>query len=94
MSQLTPGFLESGRTPLPCKALASSVFVDARWNVYPCSMYDAPLGNLRDRGFELMPLWEEPRTRSLQAEIASSRCPNCWTPCEAYQTILGNLARA
>jgi MoaA/NifB/PqqE/SkfB family radical SAM enzyme len=31
-----------------CKALASSVFIDARWNVFPCSMYDASLGNLRD----------------------------------------------
>jgi hypothetical protein len=22
------------------------------------------------------------------------RCSHCWTPCEAYPTILGNLARA
>ncbi len=34
--RLSPAFLASGRTPLPCKALASSVFVDPRWNVYPC----------------------------------------------------------
>lgn len=86
-------FLETGRTPVPCKALASSVFVDARWNVYPCSMWDAPLGNLRDHGFDLAPLWSSGRTASLQREIESGRCPNCWTPCEAYQTILGNLAR-
>jgi len=91
--RLTPEFLASGRTPLPCKALASSVFVDARWNVYPCSMYDAPLGNLRDAGFDLGPLWEGERAVALQREIAERRCPNCWTPCEAYQTILGNLLR-
>ena len=74
-------------------ALASSVFVDARWNVYPCSMYDAPLGNLRDAGFDLAPIWESERAVTLQREIAERRCPNCWTPCEAYQTILGNLLR-
>ena len=91
--KLSPGFLESGRTPLPCKALASSVFVDPRWNVYPCSMYDAPLGGLRERDFDLEGLWHEERTRALQREIAAGKCPHCWTPCEAYQTILGNALR-
>lgn len=91
--KLTPGFLASGKTPLPCKALASSVFVDARWNVFPCSMWDAPLGNLRDRGFALEPMWHEEKTLATRREIAEGRCPNCWTPCEAYQTILGNLTR-
>jgi MoaA/NifB/PqqE/SkfB family radical SAM enzyme len=91
--QLVPGFATSGATPLPCKALASSVFVDAKWNVYPCSMYDAPLGNLRDNGFDLDAVWNSPTTSKLQGEIAERRCPNCWTPCEAYQTILGNLLR-
>jgi MoaA/NifB/PqqE/SkfB family radical SAM enzyme len=90
---LVPGFLETGRTPLPCKALASSVFVDAKWNVYPCSMYDAPLGNLRDNGFDLDAIWNGEQAVKLQGEIAESKCPNCWTPCEAYQTVLGNLLR-
>lgn len=92
--RLTPRFLESGETPLPCKALASSVFIDPRWNVYPCSMYDAPLGNLRELDFDLAGLWVAERTVALQKEIAAGKCPNCWTPCEAYQTILGNVARS
>ena len=91
--RLTPEFLASGRTPVPCKALSSSVFVDARWNVFPCSMYDAPLGNLRESGFDLGRLWETPRAEELRRVIAARRCPNCWTPCEAYQSILGNLLR-
>ena len=90
---LVPGFAVSGRTPLPCKALSSSVFVDAQWNVFPCSMWDEPLGNLRETGFDLEPIWNSPGCAKLQREIAARRCPNCWTPCEAYQTILGNLLR-
>jgi radical SAM protein with 4Fe4S-binding SPASM domain len=90
---LTPSFVETGRTPLPCRALASSVFVDARWNVFPCSMWDAPLGNLRESEFDLDALWRAERTVAMQREIEAGRCPNCWTPCEAYQTILGNLSR-
>lgn len=91
--RLVPGFHKTGRTPLPCKALSSSVFIDAAWNVYPCSMYDAPLGNLREHAFDLAAIWGAPRTVGLQREIAGRRCPNCWTPCEAYQTILGNVLR-
>lgn len=91
--KLTHEFVASGKTPLPCRALASSVFVDARWNVYPCSMWDAHLGNLRDNNFDLAALWNSERAISMQRDILERRCPNCWTPCEAYQTILGNLAR-
>jgi len=90
---LVQPFLATGRTPLPCKALASSIFVDAKWNVFPCSMYDAPLGNLRDTDFDLAAIWDGEKAVGLQREIAASKCPNCWTPCEAYQTILGNLLR-
>jgi MoaA/NifB/PqqE/SkfB family radical SAM enzyme len=90
---LSDEFVATGRTPLPCLALSASVFVDARWNVYPCSMWDLPLGNLRDRGFDLVSLWNGDHAAGVQREIAAGRCPNCWTPCEAYQTILGNLVR-
>lgn len=87
-------FLRTGKSPLPCMALSSSVFVDARWNVYPCTMWDAPVANLRDHAFDLGAVWESDRAKSLAADARALRCPNCWTPCEAYQTILGNLARA
>ena len=91
--RLSSEFLASGRTPLPCKALASSVFIDPRWNVYPCSMWDAPLGGLRERDFDLDGLWHTEATLARRREIEEGRCPHCWTPCEAYQTVLGNLFR-
>ena len=34
------------------------------------------------------------RRRELRADVVEERCSHCWTPCEAYPTILGNLARA
>ncbi len=86
-------FYRIGRSPLPCKALSSSIFVDPHWTLYPCSMWDAPIGNLRDTEFDLAPLWNAEKTRSLRREIEEEKCPHCWTPCEAYQTILGNLPR-
>lgn len=88
---LARSYLRTGECPLPCLSLSSSCFVDPAGTVYPCAGYDRPLGKLREEGFSLGRLWSSPQAVSLRREIISGRCPQCWTPCEAYQTILGNL---
>lgn len=84
-------YLATGVTPMRCHALRSSVFVDSWGDVYPCGMYDAKVGSLREHDFDLMALWNHPDTLALQRDIWDYKCPQCWTPCEANQTILGNL---
>ena len=84
-------YLQTGVTPMRCHALRSSCFVDSWGDVYPCGMYDRKLGNLREHGMALEPIWNAPRTRQTQRQIWDYDCPQCWTPCEAYQSILGNL---
>jgi radical SAM protein with 4Fe4S-binding SPASM domain len=83
-------FLQTGRTPEPCHALRASCFVDPWGVVYPCISYSRPMGRLRDTGMRLDPIWNDARTREVQREIWDGQCPQCWTACEAYQTILGN----
>jgi len=84
-------YLRTGATPMRCHALHSSCFVDSWGDVYPCGMYDAKIASLRDHSFDLEAIWKLPKTRRLQNEIWDYKCPQCWTPCEAYQSILGNL---
>lgn len=84
-------YLRTGVTPVRCHALHSSCFVDSWGNVYPCGMYDAKIASLRDHDYTLETIWNLPRTRELQQEIWDYQCPQCWTPCEAYQSIFGNL---
>jgi radical SAM protein with 4Fe4S-binding SPASM domain len=91
---LVSKYYETGKSPLPCTALSSSCFIDAYWNLYACSIWDAKVGNLREGAFDLRALWDSDRRRALRADVAEERCSHCWTPCEAYPTILGNLARA
>ena len=91
---LIPAYLETGRSPLPCTALSSSCFVDAQWNLYACSMWGERVGNLRTEGFDLDGLWRGERRGALRAQVVGEKCSHCWTPCEAYPTILGNLAAA
>src|SRR5919108_915685 len=85
-------YLRTGLTPVRCHALHSSCFIDSWSNVYPCGMYNAKIANIREYGLDLQAVWNLPRTRQLQREIWEYRCPQCWTPCEAYQSLLGNLA--
>ena len=86
-------YLETGRSPLPCEALSSSLFIASNGDLFPCTSYDFRLGNLRENGFDLRSLWAEERTRRLCREIKLGQCPGCWTPCEAYQTILASFFR-
>ncbi|AMY08136.1 Antilisterial bacteriocin subtilosin biosynthesis protein AlbA [Luteitalea pratensis] len=84
-------FLTTGRTPMPCHALRASCFVDPWGVVYPCITYSRPLGRLRDTGMRLAPIWNAAETGAVQREIWQGQCPQCWTACEAYQSILGNV---
>ena len=84
-------YLQTGLTPMRCHALRSACFVDSWGNVYPCGMYDAKIANLRDHDYNLEEVWTLPRARELQQEIWNYKCPQCWTPCEAYQSLFGNL---
>jgi len=86
-------FLRSGRTPMPCHALRSSAFVDPWGIVFPCLTYTRPLGSLREAAMSLAPIWDSAGVRSVQQEIWRGDCPQCWTACDAYPSILGNALR-
>jgi radical SAM protein with 4Fe4S-binding SPASM domain len=86
-------FVETGRTPVRCHALRSSCFIDPAGTVYPCVAWTRELGNLREAGMALAPLWTGAAAISTQREIWKGSCPQCWTACEAYQSLLGNVLR-
>lgn len=84
-------FMETGKTPVRCHALNASCFIDSWGNVYPCNTYDKKIAGLRDYNYNLETIWNLPETKKLQQEIWRGNCPQCWQPCEAYQSIMGNL---
>jgi radical SAM protein with 4Fe4S-binding SPASM domain len=83
-------FLTTGRTPMPCHSLRASCFIDPWGQVYPCITYARPVGSLRETGMRLEPIWNGEAAVRMQQEIWNGDCPQCWTACEAYQSILGN----
>ncbi|MCX6939029.1 MAG: radical SAM protein [Verrucomicrobia bacterium] len=87
-------YLATGRTRVPCSALQSTAYVSERGDLYPCTIWDKPLGNLRDSGYDLHPLLARARASGVRADVAAGRCPNCWTPCEAYPALAASPLRA
>lgn len=84
-------FVKTGKTPLICKALQTSFFLDSWGNIFPCIIYDKKVGNIRDFGYDARKILASEKVDKIKKEIMLLKCPNCWTPCEAYQTILGNV---
>jgi Fe-coproporphyrin III synthase len=90
---LIPKFIYSKQMPLKCQALASSIFIDAYGDTYPCTIFNKKIGNIKEVGYELIKLWQSSLAIKTRACILSKKCCGCWTPCEAYPTIAGSLLK-
>lgn len=87
-------YLATGQTSIRCSALLSTAYLSEKGEVFPCTIWDKPLGNVRNTGFALMPIIEEARRAGVRRAVAERRCPNCWTPCEAHPAILASPLRS
>lgn len=91
---LVKKYIETGKTPVTCQALAGSVFIDSFGYIYPCSIYSRRLANIKDINYDLESYWDTDEVKQIRKEIEEGKCPHCWTPCEAYQSILAKIGRA
>lgn len=86
-------YLDTDISPIPCKALNSSCFLDPQGDVYPCTIYNHKLGNIREIEYDLKKIWSDKSSDNIRKKIIENECPGCWTPCEAYQSILGSFVK-
>ncbi len=89
--KLSGNYIKTGNCPLKCKSLNSSCFIDPKGNVYPCTIFNKKIGNIRETEYDLNKIWNSKKSKETRKEIKEGKCPGCWTPCEAYQTIMGNI---
>ncbi len=87
-----PRYLETGGMPVRCQALRSTLFLDPYGDIYACSIYDRKVANIRGIDYDLKKLWNSAgEIDDIREEIRDKRCGGCWTPCEAYPSLLGSL---
>ena len=80
-------YLGGEPTGVPCQALRSTCFVSPEGQLYPCHVWDRPLGDLRER--PLAELWRSPEVLAARSEVERLDCGGCFTPCEAYPALAG-----
>jgi MoaA/NifB/PqqE/SkfB family radical SAM enzyme len=83
-------YREPSRRILPCEALKSSLAINPQGLVTPCFLWDQPLGTLDEVNYEVMRIWNGDKAEETRKKIESNECPNCWCPCEAFQSIISS----
>jgi len=76
---------------VPCQALRSAAFIAPEGDLYPCHLYDRPLGNLREHSFEA--LWSGDGVKQARRDIEALSCGGCFSACEAYPALAGAPVR-
>lgn len=78
-------------TPL-CQALNASFYLAPDGIVQPCHIWDRPLGKIGPDQPNLVECLNSEAARNAREAIDERRCRVCWTPCEAYPTLLSTAA--
>lgn len=84
-------FLKTNRTPMNCAALISNIYISEKGDIYPCTIWDKKIGSLRDEQYDLKRIINSEIAKKTKDEIKQKKCPNCWTPCEAFPSIITDI---
>lgn len=81
------------KQPLACVATRSSIAISQEGNIIPCFMWGKTMGSLRELNYDLNSYLQKNarEIKEIKRIINEEKCPNCWTPCEAYQSIINDL---
>ncbi len=86
-------YYQENKIPLRCQALFATCFINPYGTVYPCSIYNKAIAELENYDFDLNKLWNSKNSITIRRDIEKGNCPSCWSPCEAYPAILGNITK-
>lgn len=89
--RLIKEYLWIGKTPVPCQAARASCFLNPYGQVYACTTDNLILGSIRDNKFD--EIWNSKKAKLIRKQIKNGSCAQCWTPCEAYQSIMANFLK-
>jgi radical SAM protein with 4Fe4S-binding SPASM domain len=78
-----------GSLIIPCAALHASCFMDARGNIYPCTIWPEKIGNVKEAGFDFDKVWKSPKAKEVRNRIREEKCVcRSWSGCDSTQSIM------
>ncbi|MBS7605555.1 MAG: radical SAM protein [Candidatus Bathyarchaeia archaeon] len=72
----------------PCTAASGSCFIDPYGKVYPCIIENKVLADLRELEYDLNRAVKSNKFISFREKVEKGLCRGCWSPCEAYPSII------
>ena len=76
-----------------CQALSFNCVMDPNGNIYPCIIFNKMISNVKDFRYDLQSLWRSNQVKQLRKKCFYHDCPICWSPCDAYSSILCGLIK-
>jgi len=70
---------------IPCFSGFHSFTLSPEGDVFPCLVFNAKIGNIREEDFQQ--IWKSQRARETRKKIAKGNCPGCWLDCEIARSI-------
>ncbi len=84
-------YVNTEKSPMKSRSLDASLFMDSYGNVYPSIMWGRKIGNIRDVEYSLDKMWHDVNAEEVRKIVREGKEPTCWTACEAYQSIVGDV---
>lgn len=82
------GYIARGHSQVACSAVRTNVYISETGEVFPCHTWGRSLGQLADHAFQLDQLLASAVVTQTMQEIRAQKCPGCWSPCQAYPSLL------
>ncbi|MBF0531828.1 MAG: radical SAM protein [Candidatus Omnitrophica bacterium] len=84
-------YLQTSQTPIKCQSAASTCYLDPYGTLYPCSVWNRKLFNIKETNLSLKEIWQTNEANNIYKDVLSNKCTGCWTPCDAYSAMGGSL---
>ena len=85
---LSEYYNELGNRAVPCLGGLIRYYLDAQGCVFPCVVYDACMGDLREFDYDFKKIFNSAHTRTVREDIKNKRCENCYLTCELIPSMM------
>jgi radical SAM protein with 4Fe4S-binding SPASM domain len=73
---------------IPCGGAKARYFLDPLGNVYPCTVFNARIGSLRDYSYDFVKVFKDENRRRVRRFVANEECPICCNTCETIPAMM------